>query len=407
MIDLFRGYNLRDYNENVRRFFLFGMPLMAGMTIQGLLYNLYLTRLGFQEDFIGQIVGLAPIACGIFGFPVGFLSDRIGRRPFLIATASLLAASQIGLASFYHPYILLALSFLAGTATAFLWVNHVPFLSENARPERRGQAIALWMGLQAATRMGVSLVGGSLPGAMASLTGTQADLPEPYRYALYVGAGLCLAALWPLIGMEGGVRRSETSDEASDNVSFPKRAFIAFSLTSICRGASMGFSYPFYNVFLQEGLGTSTALIGIVFFIAQVVTVPSSVLAPGLSRRWGAVKTVVPCRVIGAITLVFLGFSGHIYEALIFTVIGAMVESISSPAEMTYATRIVPRKYWGRIQSVRVVGFQIPSGIASLVAGFLIVQYGYWLTFAIAAGLRLASGIIFLIAFRHMDIREE
>ena len=62
MSDLLRGYNLGEYNPNVRRFFLFGVPLFAGMTIQSLLYNLYLTRLGFQEDFIGQMAGLAPIS---------------------------------------------------------------------------------------------------------------------------------------------------------------------------------------------------------------------------------------------------------------------------------------------------------------------------------------------------------
>ena len=184
MTDLFRGYDLRDYNKNVRRFFLFGIPLMAGMMIQSLLYNLYLTRLGFQEDFIGQIVGLGPIASGLFAFPVGFMSDRIGRRPFLIASAAVLAATQVGLVTFSNPSILLALSFLSGTSGAFLWVNHVPFLSENARPERRAQAIAMWMGIQAVTRMGISLVAGYLPGVVAGLTGTPAHLPEPYRYAM-------------------------------------------------------------------------------------------------------------------------------------------------------------------------------------------------------------------------------
>ena len=89
---MLRGYNLREYNANVRRFFLFGVPLFAGMTIQSLLYNLYLTRLGFQEDFIGLMAGLAPIASGLLAIPTGIISDRIGRKPFLLASAAVMGA---------------------------------------------------------------------------------------------------------------------------------------------------------------------------------------------------------------------------------------------------------------------------------------------------------------------------
>ena len=399
MTDLLRGYNLKDYNKNVRRFFLFGIPLIAGMMVQGLLYNLYLTRLGFQEDFIGQIVGLAPIASGIFAFPTGYISDRIGRKPFLLATAGVMAVTQIGLATVSDPATLLLLSFLAGTSGAFLWVNHVPFLSENARPERRAQAIAIWMSIQAITRMVVSLVAGSLPDLMANLTNTQTNLPDPYRYALYLGAGLCLISILPLLEIEPGVRKPGPSDESEEDAPFPTRVFVAFSAISVCRGAAMGFSFPFFNVFLQKDLGTSTALIGIIFFVAQIITVPATVLAPAMARRFGAVRTIVPCRMIGSVSLAFLGLTGNIWEALVLVLIGATAEAITTPTEMTYATQVMPRKYWGRIQSVRVAGFQIPSGIASVTAGFLIVKYGYWITFGLSGVLRLTSAFIFLIAF--------
>lgn len=404
MTSLFRGYNLKDYNKNVRRFFTFGIPIIASMMIQSLLYNLYLIRLGFQEDFIGQLVGLAPIASGLLAFPTGYLSDRIGRRPFLLATALVMATTQIGLVTFTNSVVLLVLSFLAGTSGAFLWVNHVPFLSENARPERRAQAIALWMSLQAITRMIVSLGAGSLPDLMATLTGTHTDLPDPFRYALYLSAGLCVAATIPLLGIESGVKKHEAPDTHPEDAPFPARVFTAFSLISVCRGASMGFSFPFFNVFLQESLDVTTALIGVVFFVAQIVTVPATVAAPEMSRRWGAVRTIVPLRVIGSVSIICMGLSGNIWEALIFILIGTTAESITTPTEMTFATQVIPRKYWGRIQSVRVAGFQVPSGIASFVAGFLIVKYGYWLTFGLAGVLRFASAVIFVWAFRGVKV---
>ena len=405
MTDLLRGYNLHDYNKNVRRFFLFGVPLIAGMMIQSLLYNLYLTRLGFQEDFIGQLVGLAPIASGLFAIPTGYVSDRIGRRPFLMATAGVLFTTQIGLATLSDPTALLILSFIAGTSGAFLWVNHVPFLGENARPERRAQAIAIWMSIQAITRMVLSLVAGSLPDIIAGLTGIDPDLPDPYRYALYAGAALCLCAVIPLLGIESGVRRQAPAEAAAEDTPFPTRIFAAYASISVCRGVSMGFSFPFFNVFLQRDLDISTALIGIVFFVAQIVTVPATVLAPAMARRLGAVKTIVPTRIVGSLSLACLGMTGDIWMALVLVLIGATVEAITTPTEMTFATQVMPRKYWGRIQSVRVTGFQIPSGIASVAAGFLIVEYGYWITFALAGAFRLTSALIFYFSFRGKQAR--
>ena len=41
----------------------------------------------------------------------------------------------------------------------------------------------------------------------------------------------------------------------------------------------------------------------------------------------------------------------------------------------------------------------VAAGIASLAAGFLIVDYGYWATFALAGATRMASALILLIAF--------
>ena len=397
MNNLFHGYNLRDYNDNVRRFFLFGIPLFSGMMIQSLLYNLYLTRLGFQEDFIGQMAGLAPLASGLLAVPTGIISDRVGRKPFLLATAVIMAVTQVGLCTVPDRAMLLVLSFVAGTSGAFIWVNHVPFLSENAAPERRAQAIAIWMSIQVITRMVMRLVAGSLPDLMGRLTDTSSAEAEPFRYALYVGSALCLVAMLPLIGVNAKSR--DRGIEQDNPAAFPLRIFVAFGATSVCRGASMGFSFPFFNVFFQQALGLSTPMIGLIFSLSLVAAVPSTVLAPSMARRLGPLRTVVPTRIIGSFALVLLGFSDNLALGFACFLTAAIVEAITTPTEMTYATQIVPSRYWARMQSLRVTGFQIPAGLASLAAGFLIVEYGYWATFALAGALRLVSALILLSVF--------
>ena len=47
-----RGFRPREFSRNVRLFFLYGISINAGMALFSLLYNLYLLRLSYQEDFI-------------------------------------------------------------------------------------------------------------------------------------------------------------------------------------------------------------------------------------------------------------------------------------------------------------------------------------------------------------------
>ena len=78
----FNAFHLRKFNRNVHLFFGYGIAINAGMALFTLLYNLYLLRLSYQEDFIGQVAGMAPLATGLFALPIGMLSDRFGRKPF-------------------------------------------------------------------------------------------------------------------------------------------------------------------------------------------------------------------------------------------------------------------------------------------------------------------------------------
>ena len=174
------------FNRDVR-LMLFSQALI-GFTIFGGIYtvllNLYLLRLSYQEDFIGQVASMAPLATGLLALPIGVLSDRFGRKPFLIGSGLLLTVSQVGLCTTTAPTALLAFSFIGGIATSFFWVNHVPFLSDNAHPSRRAEALVIWSALQVVVRMMLSLIGGFMPGAMAYFLGTTTDAPEPFRYCL-------------------------------------------------------------------------------------------------------------------------------------------------------------------------------------------------------------------------------
>lgn len=406
--NILTGFDLREYDGNVQRFFLYAIPLFSGMALFSLLFNLYLLRLSYQEDFIGQMAGLFPLASGLFAIPTGLLSDRIGRKPFLIASSLILGSSQLGLCLITDDAILLGLSFFGGIAGAFVFVNFIPFLAENAAPSRRSQAIAIWMSIQVITRMVVSLTGGALPGLAGYLTGLSTELPEPYRYALLLGSACSLLSLLPLLGIRGTKSASQENPESSvpeGKTPIPWKHLLTFGSISGFRGLATGFSFPFFNVFFEEEFATSTATIGTIFFVSMGVGLPSTLAAPALARRFGPTLTIVPVRLLGALCIGALGWAGHFYLVIGLFLLSAATEAITVPTEMAFATETLPRRYWARMQSLRVTGFQILCGLGSFWAGKLILEYGYGLPFGLAGLARLASTLLFLAVFGYRKPR--
>ena len=397
------GFQLREFNRNVRLFFLYGISINAGMALFTLLYNLYLLRLGYQEDFIGQVAGMAPLATGLLALPVGMLSDRFGRKPFLLGSSLLLTASHLGLCFADAPGALLVFSFVGGLGSACIWVNHVPFLSDNAHPSRRAEALVIWTALQVVIRMLLSMAGGVMPGAMAWFLGASTEMPEPFRYSLLLGAFFSLAAALPLLAVEGRTThplpaeaRPEEADAESDS---PWRVYTAIAALSAGRGFSMGLTYPFFNVFFEEELQVGPAAIGAIFFLSQLVSLPVTFGAPSLVRRLGATAAILCARCMGGGAVAVMGAVISLPLAVSMFLLVRAGEVIDNPSDQNLSTQVLPRRYWARIQGFRVCGFQIFSFAGSILGGVMILDYGYWAAFGLAGAARIASGIIMAAFF--------
>ncbi len=399
-------FRLREFNRNVQSFFLYGILINAGMALFSLLYNLYLLRLSYQEDFIGQVASMAPLACGLLALPIGMLSDRWGRKPFLIASGLLLAASQVGLCQASGAAALLFFSFAGGVSNAFIWVNHVPFLSDNAHASRRAEALVIWSALQVVIRMLLSLAGGFMPGAMAFLLGTSTAVPEPFRYALLLGALCSLLSVLPLLRVHAQAGRRQAADDeqgvppASDVPEIaPWRVFSGIAVLSGTRGFSVGLTYPFFNVFFEEELYLGPAAIGAIFFLSQLVSLPATFSAPALVRRFGATLTILSTRVVSGGALGVMGAFISLPLATSMFLLTRLSEVIDIPSDQNFSTQVLPRRYWARIQGVRVCGFQLLNFLGSLIGGVLILDYGYAAAFGLACASRVASGLSMALFF--------
>ena len=76
---------IREFDPNVQLFLtITGFRGLVIATLQTVL-NLYLYSLGYDARFIGIINGVNALAVFLVSVPLGYLADRYGRRPVLIA----------------------------------------------------------------------------------------------------------------------------------------------------------------------------------------------------------------------------------------------------------------------------------------------------------------------------------
>jgi len=120
--------------------------------------------------------------------PSGFLADRLGRKPVLIATAILtpLFLAGIGLGT-SAPWLLIC-SFLQGVVSSAYWVTNLPLLTENTTESQRVGVFALNSFLLLGVGALGNLLGGAIPEFVASILHVSASSPIPLRWGVLAAA---------------------------------------------------------------------------------------------------------------------------------------------------------------------------------------------------------------------------
>src|SRR5918912_1064381 len=184
---------LRPFNRSIH-LWLLGFAI-AGFTyfgMQGVLFNLYLLRLGFGPQFIGLLVGSGQVIFALAALPAGALGQRAGVRGtfaagFAVAAVALTLLLPVeALPRTWWAVWLVGwwAVFWAGAAVAN--VNGVPYAMGLAGDDAP-RAFAVQAAVLGVTAFAGSLAAGTLLGLVANWIGASAADPAPYRLVLWLG----------------------------------------------------------------------------------------------------------------------------------------------------------------------------------------------------------------------------
>jgi MFS family permease len=401
---------LRLFSRDVRLFLVAAaLVALAWDGVRAVLLNLYLLRLGYGPEFVGIVTASGALAFAVTCLPAGTMGKRWGSRNMLIVgmglmilgLGSLLLAEAVPGA--WRAGWLAVTSVLAFMGFALFLVNSLPFLMGATGPEERNYAFSVQMALSPTSAFVGSLVAGVLPLAFASLLGLSPDDATPYRLSLGLAALLLVPGVLVLLRarpIHVELYQESAAGEAGGAGQAPYGLIAVVALTMALRFGGWGSTTSFFNVYLDEGLGVSTALIGAVRAAAQVLAAPAALASPLLAARRGNGRVVLRGTVGTVLCMLPLALVPHLAAAgLGYAGATAMFSMTTGPVRV-FSQELVAPRWRAAMASAFMMGAGLAYAVMSFAGGYIIVALGYRLLFLAGAGMIAASAWLFWAYFR-------
>lgn len=325
---------------------------------------------------------------------LGRVSDRMSSlRLMLCAGVAMLAIGGAGLA-------LLPSVLGIAAASAVLGLGHLAFtiagqtsIARVAPDDRLDAGFGWFTASYSVGQMLGPLLGGALVGSQ-SVTGSAGGLAR-IELALWVGAGLALAALLPVVlrTSSGTLRPAASSDDDAPRASIARVMRTPGVTPQMTASLGLLAMLDILTAFLPlvgEQAGVAPVVVGALLAIRGGASILSRVVLPKLVVRFSRPGLLKASLLGSAIALAVPPFvMGHVWLAGLLLAIGGFFLGLGQPLTMSMITTAVPSSWRGSALAVRLMANRLGQVGMPLIAGAVAAPLGpasaIWLSCAVLA----------------------
>ena len=403
---------LRLFSREIRLYMV--STFLVSLAWDGLktvILNLFLLRLGHGPEFVGLINGSGALAFAIICPLVGAMGTWWGSRNMLIAGLVTLATGfallplAILLPEPWGETWLLATYMFTDIGLALYLVNGLPFMMSTTTPRERTHVFSVQVALGPMAAFAGSLIAGMLPGASASLLGLAPDSAIAYALPLWL-AGLCVVFGIPaLLRAKNPGTQDDLSVVSSSAFPLPPGRppyglIIIIAIIMALRFGGRGTIATFTNMYLDDALGTSTALIGALSAAGQLLSVPAALLAPLFVARIGNLRLVFWGTLATAASIIPMILIPNAAAAGLTLIGSTAAFSLTVGPIRVFSQELVTPRWRAPMASSFMMGAGLAFSGMALVGGYVIAHWGYATLFFIGAILTAVSSLTFWLSFR-------
>ena len=381
------------FNPQARLFFI----VLVGMCfvvdgVYTVLLNLYMLRLGYGTEFIGLVnaVGLLTFAC--VSLPAGILGSRLSTTLLMKAGAAISVCGGLLLpqAELLPPgpreVWLVAIYALMLSGFSLFFVNGAPYLLNVVDTALKHRAFALKTAGWSLAGFAGSLLGGVLPGLVAPLLGTTLAQPAPYRITLTLAGGvmalaaLCLLWVRPLPRAAAPPVDDLPAQASGKRLNLTGPVFMVIGVMTFIRlfqVAGTATAMVYFNVYMDQQLAVSTALIGAIAAAGRLTGVPTALLTPALIGRWGIVKVVLWGSLLTSLCLLPMALIEHWLAAAVGFIGTLALTSVRYASFVVYILDQVPKQQQAIMAGAGEMAAGLSFAIMALGGGLLLSLFAF------------------------------
>ncbi len=389
------GGGMLGYPRNVYLLLFFTLGKGFQLSITQVTLSLYAYSIGFRQDFVGLLVAVPSLGSLIAAIPIGYLADRISRKPLLIITGILnpLAIAVIALST--NATVMIAASVINGVLASAYWVSIIPMLTESVDAKRRVSV----MSLNTFLMLGIGSLGGGIGGVVpewvSAITGLAATSPVPLRFGVLTAALITFIPTIPLFWLIER-RKSDASSatassmetveaEAAQQVAAETREaeairpsarpiavlFVLLLIPDVLYTAGEGSVVALEPLFFHLRFHLEPGLIGALVAGAGLLTGTTALLAPRIVRRFGKLRVITTAQLLSAPMALLIGYAPVVWLSAAAELGRTLLRGAFEPVYATFAMERVDARYRARLSGFYSVTWSIGFSLGAAGSGWL------------------------------------
>ena len=354
----------------------------------GILLPIYLADLGFSASGVGAFVTATLAGSAGLTWAVRAPAERLGARVALLGLAALSVVAAVLLLVTRDPSVVVVAAMIgnvavgAGETGPFLSIEQV-VLARAVEPARRTWILSVY-----------SLLGYGAAGAGAA---TVALGTPRWLFVGFLAAGLVQAVAYAGLGrVRIGARPAGPRPGASPVI---RRVAALFALDSFAGGFVV---QSLIAYFLHARFGLGLEALGQIFFVTQLLTAASLLLAPWLARALGLLPTVVLTHLASNVFLIGIAFAPSAAVAIALLCARQLLSQIDLPTRQAWLMTVVPDHQRETAATTTTLWRTAAQAFTPLATGWIMQSVALSAPFVLGGGLKIVYDVLLWRAFRNL-----
>ncbi len=411
-----RFAELRELSADGRLLFATRMVRLFAYGFLSVVLVLYLSALGLSDEQIGLLLTLTLLGDAAISLWITTQADRIGRKRTLIAGAILMILAGV-LFAVTRSFPLLIFAATIGVISPS--GNEVgPFLAleqaalSHTVADRRRTGVFAWYNLagSVSTAFG-ALAGGGLAQVLQSAGWAPAASYKVIVLGYAVLGGVLVLLFLRLSAAIEAELRKAAPGLAARFLGLEKSRGIVLKLSALFTLDAFAGGFVVQSVvayWFYRRYGVEPALLGAIFFGANVVAGLSALSAVWVARRVGLLRTMVVTHLPSNILLILVPLMPNLPLAITMLLLRFSISQMDVPTRQSYTMAVVPPDERAAAAGVTGIARTLGAAVSPALAVALLANPTLMAApFLISGGLKIIYDILVYGAFRNIKPPEE